>query len=158
LKCSGGKTPVIEMKPQVYQFGPIVKTLTALTALALIVIGVTGVMQAYTHLHGVAAQFGGCVLSMIPIAAALFGRPIVVRCQLTLHEDRLEYNGLMIDRVIRKTDVINALSQQEQTGMFSIFLTLASQPFKSLHIAVLGRMDDTISRWVDALPHIGAPQ
>ncbi len=150
--------PVIEMKPRVYQFGPIVKTLVTLAAFALVIIGVAGVMQAYTHLHGVAAQFGGCVLSMIPIAAALFGAPIVWRCKLTLHEDRLEYNGLMIDRVIRKSDVINALGKQEQTGMFSIFLTLASQPFKSLHIAVLGRMDDAISRWVDGLPHIRQPQ
>lgn len=150
--------PVIEMKPRVYQFGPIVKTLVALAALALIVIGIVGVMQAYTHLHGVAAQFGGCVLSMIPIAVALFGAPTIWRCKLTLHEDRLEYNGLMIDRVIRKSDVINALGKQEQTGMFSIFLTLASQPFKSLHIAVLGRMDDAISRWVDGLPHIRSPQ
>jgi len=150
--------PVIEMKPRVYQFGPIVKTLVALAALALIVIGVAGVMQAYTHLHGVAAQFGGCVLAMVPIAVALFGAPIVWRCKLTLHDDRLEYNGLMIDRVIRKSDVINALGKQEQTGMFSIFLTLASQPFKSLHIAVLGRMDDAMSRWVDALPHIRSTQ
>ncbi len=150
--------PVIEMKPRVYQFGPIVKTLVTLAAAALVIIGVAGVMQAYTHLHGVAAQFGGCVLSMIPIAVALLGAPIVWRCKLTLHEDRLEYNGLMIDRVIRKSDVINALGQQEQAGMFSIFLTLASQPFKSLHIAVLGRMDDAMSRWVDALPHIRSPQ
>jgi len=150
--------PVIEMKPRVYQFGPIVKTLVTLAALVLVVVGVAGVMQSYTHLHGVAAQFGGCLLSMIPIAFALFGAPIIWRCKLTLHEDRLEYNGLMIDRVIRKSDVINALGKQEQTGMFSIFLTLASQPFKSLHIAVLGRMDDAISRWVEGLPHIRAPQ
>ncbi|MBW8734838.1 MAG: hypothetical protein JF571_11145 [Asticcacaulis sp.] len=112
--------PVIEMKPRVYQFGPIVKTLVAVAALVLVVVGVAGVMQAYTHLHGVPAQFGGCLLAMIPIAVALFGAPVVWRCKLTLHEDRLEYNGLLIDRVIRKSDVINALGRQEQPGMFSI--------------------------------------
>ncbi len=144
--------------PRVYQFGPIVKTLLILAALTMLVSGVSGVAYAYTHAHGVLAQFGGCLLSMIPIAAALFGAPIVWRCKLTLSEDSLEYNGLMIDRVIRKSEVINALAQDDHNGMFSIFLTLASQPFKSLHIAVLGRWDDAVRGWVDALPHGGQQQ
>jgi hypothetical protein len=136
--------------PRVYRFGPIFKTLLVLTALAMIAIGVTGVMQSYAQLNGVPAQFAGILLSMIPIAAALFGAPMLWRCKLTLHEDRLEYNGLLIDTVIRKTDVINALSREPRFGVFSIFLTLAG---KSLHIAVLGPMDEAIRSWVAAVPH-----
>jgi hypothetical protein len=136
--------------PRIYTFGPIFKTLLVIISLAMIVIGVTGAMQSYTQLNSVGAQFAGVLLSMIPIAAALFGAPMLWRCKLTLFEDRLEYNGLLIDTVIRKTDVINALSREPRYGVFSIFLTLAG---KSLHIAVLGRMDEAIRSWVDALPH-----
>lgn len=141
------------MSPRVYQFGPIFKTLLIVGALALVAMGVWGVMQSYTHGHGVLAQFGGVLLSLIPIAAALFGAPMVWRCKLTLFEDRLEYNGLMLDATIRKADVIAALSPAPQYGMFSIFLTLAGQPFKRLHIAVLGHMDDALRSWVNTLPH-----
>jgi len=143
----------IHAKPRVYTFGPVFKTGLLLAAVALVAAGVWGIMNAYSHFHTIYGQVFGILLSLIPVAAALIGAPMVWRCKLTLHEDRLEYNGLLIDRVIRKSDVINALGKQEQTGMFSIFLTLASQPFKSLHIAVLGRMDDALAGWLGALPH-----
>jgi hypothetical protein len=139
--------------PRVYQFGPVFKSLIIAGALALIAIGVTGAMQSYTHMHGVVAQFGGILLSLIPIAAALFGAPMVWRCKLSLYEDRLEYNGLMIDAVIRKSDIIDSLMPAPQYGMFQIFLTLAGHPFKRLHLAVLGHMDEAFMRWVNGLPH-----
>lgn len=142
--------------PRTYQFGPVFKTLLVLASVAFIVSGVWGVMQSYIHMHGVVAQFGGIVASMVPIALALFGAPMVWRCKLTLHEDHLEYNGLVIDAVIRKADVLDALTPQPQYGIFQIFLTLAGHPFKRLHLAVLGRMDDTLSGWVSALPHTDA--
>ena len=141
------------MQPRVYTFGPIFKTLLVFGAFALIAIGVVGMMQSYTHGHGVLAQFGGILLSLIPVAAALIGAPMVWRCKLSLYEDRLEYNGLMLDATIRKADVIDALSPAPHYGMFSIFLTLAGQPFKKLHIAVLGHMDEALKGWVNALPH-----
>jgi hypothetical protein len=139
--------------PHVYQFGPVFKTFVIVAAVALIAIGITGAMQSYTHMNSVGAQFGGILLSMVPIAVALFGAPMVWRCKLTLHEDRLEYNGLIVDAVIRKSDVLEALTPAPQYGMFQIFLTLAGHPFKRLHLAVLGHMDDALERWVNALPH-----
>jgi hypothetical protein len=139
--------------PRVYQFGPVFKFLLLAGALALIVMGVTGAIQSYTHMHGAVAQFGGILLSLIPIATAVFGAPMVWRCKLSLYEDRLEYNGLVIDAVIRKSDIIDALTPEPQNGMFQIFLTLAGHPFKRLHLAVLGHMDDAMARWVNGLPH-----
>ena len=139
--------------PRVYQFGPVFKSLLAAGALALIAIGVAGAIQSYTHMQGPIAQFGGILISLIPIAAALFGAPMVWRCKLSLYEDRLEYNGLVMDAVIRKSDIINALTPAPQYGMFQIFLTLAGHPFKRLHLAVLGHMDDAVMRWVNGLPH-----
>ena len=143
----------IQAKPQVYQFGPVFKTGLVLASLALIAVGVWGAMNAYTHFHTVYAQFGGVVLSLIPIAAALFGAPMVWRCKLTLHEDRLVYNGLIMDAEILKSDVVDALTPTPHYGMFHILLTLVQHPVKRLHIAVLGRMDDALARWVGALPH-----
>ena len=139
--------------PRVYQFGPVFKALLIAGAVALIAVGVTGAIQSYTHMHGPVAQFGGILLSLIPIAAALFGAPMVWRCKLSLYEDRLEYNGLVIDAVIRKSDIIDALMPEPENGMFQIFLTLAGHPFKRLHLAVLGHMDDAMARWVNGLPH-----
>lgn len=139
--------------PRVYQFGPVFKSLLLAGALALIVMGVIGTIQSYTHMHGSLAQFGGIVVSLIPIAAALFGTPMIWRCKLSLYEDRLEYNGLVIDAVIRKADIIDALTPEPHYGMFQIFLTLAGHPFKRLHLAVLGHMDDALTRWINGLPH-----
>jgi hypothetical protein len=139
--------------PRVYEFGPVFKTLLLVSALALIAVGVTGAIQSYTLMQGPVAQFGGILLSLIPIAAALFGTPMVWRCKLSLYEDRLEYNGLVVDAVIRKSDIIEALTPEPHYGMFQIFLTLAGHPFKRLHLAVLGHMDDAVMRWVNGLPH-----
>jgi hypothetical protein len=139
--------------PRIYQFGPVFKSLVVAGALALIAIGVTGAMQSYQHMHGPLAQFGGILLSLIPIAAALFGAPMIWRCKLSLYEDRLEYNGLVIDAVIRKSDIIDSLMPAPQYGIFQIFLTLAGHPFKRLHLAVFGHMDDAVERWVNGLPH-----
>lgn len=140
-------------QPRVYSFGPIIKALVIIAATGLLAIGVWGSIYAYTHLHGVLAQFGGILLAMVPIALALFGGPVVWACRLCLYEDRLEYHGLMLDTVIRKADIIDALSPAPALGMFQIFLTLAGKPFKKLHIAVLGHRDETLTRWVNALPH-----
>ncbi len=139
--------------PRTYQFSPVFKTLLVLGSVLFIISGVWGIAESYTQMHGVVAQFSGIVASMVPIALALFGAPMVWRCKLTLHEDRLEYNGLVVDAVIRKADVLDALTPQPQYGMFQIFLTLAGHPFKRLHLAVLGRMDEALSGWVNALPH-----
>jgi len=141
------------MQPRIYQFGPVFKTLLVLTSLLFIASGIAGIMQSYLYAHGVVAQFGGILLSLIPIAIALFGAPVVWRCKLTLFEDRLEYNGLLIDRVIRKEEIREALSPAPRYGMFSVFLNVYGQPFKSLHIAVLGHVDDAFTGWVNGLPH-----
>jgi hypothetical protein len=143
----------IHVKPQVYQFGPVFKTGLVLASVAMVAAGIWGMANAYTHFHTVLGQFGGILLSLIPVAAALIGAPMVWRCRLTLHEDRLVYNGLVIDAVIRKSDVIDALTPAPHYGMFHILLTLVRHPVKKLHIAVLGRMDDALARWVGALPH-----
>ncbi len=143
----------IYTKPQVYQFGPIFKTGLVLASIGMIVAGVWIMMNAYSHFHTVYGQFGGILLGLIPVAAALFGAPMVWRCKLTLHEDRLVYNGLVIDAEIRKSDVIDALTSASDYGVFHILLTLVQHPVKKLHIAVLGRMDDALARWVGALPH-----
>src|SRR5215469_10948319 len=111
------KVHPIQAKPQVYQFGPVFKTGLVFASLALIAAGVWGAMNAYTHFHTVLGQFGGVVLSLIRIAAALFGAPMVWRCKLTLHEDRLVYNGLIMDAEILKSDVIDALSPTPHYGM-----------------------------------------
>ncbi len=140
-------------QPLVYSFGPIIKTLTVAAAIVLIAFGVWGVMNAYANLHGVGAQFGGVLLSMLPIALALFGAPMVWRCKLCLYEDRLEYTGLMLDAVIYKADIVEALTPAPHHGMFDIFLNVVGKPFKKLHIAVLGRRDETMTRWLNALPH-----
>ncbi len=137
---------------RVYQFGPIMKTLVVAGALGLIAAGVWGVMHSYLTMHGVLAQFGGCLLSMVPIAAALFGAPIVWQCRLALYEDRMEYHGLFLDISVARAEVVDVLSRDDHNGMFSIFLTLASQPLKRLHFAILGKMDDALARWVSAAP------
>ena len=59
----------------------------------------------------------------------------------------------VIDAEIRKSDVIDALTSASDYGVFHILLTLVQHPVKKLHIAVLGRMDDALARWVGALPH-----
>ena len=138
---------------QVYQFGPVFKTGLVIVSLALIAVGVWGMMNAYSHFHTVYGQFGGILLSLIPVASALFGAPMVWRCKLTLTEDSLVYNGLVIDAEIRKSDVIDAITPASHYGVFHILLTLVKNPVKKLHIAVLGRMDDALARWVGALPH-----
>jgi hypothetical protein len=138
---------------QVYRFGPAFKTGLVLASIALIVAGVWGMMNAYSHFHTVYGQFGGILLSLIPVATALFGAPMVWNCKLTLHEDRLVYNGLVIDAEISKSDVIDAITPAPHYGMFHILLTLVKHPVKKLHIAVLGRMDDALAHWVGALPH-----
>ncbi len=143
----------MEANPQVYQFGPVFKTGLVIASILMVAAGVWGMMNAYSHFHTVYGQFGGILLSLIPVAAALFGAPMVWRCKLTLHDDRLVYNGLVIDAEISKSDVIDALTPAPHYGMFHILLTLVQHPFKKLHIAVLGRMDDALARWVGALPH-----
>jgi len=143
----------IHAKPRVYSFGPVFKTGLVLASIALVAAGVWGMMNAYSHFHTVYGQFGGIFASLIPVAAALIGAPMVWRCKLTLHEDRLVYNGLIVDAEIRKSDVIDALTPAPNYGMFHILLTLARHPFKKLHIAVLGRMDDALAHWLGALPH-----
>ncbi len=137
---------------RVYQFGPIMKTLVVAGALGLIAAGVWGVMHSYLTMHGVLAQLGGCLLSMIPIAVALFGAPIVWQCRLALYEDRMEYHGLFLDISVNRAEVVDVLSRDDHNGMFSIFLTLASQPLKRMHFAILGKMDDALTRWVSAAP------
>ncbi len=143
----------IRTQPQVYQFGPVFRTGLVIASIALVAAGVWGMMNAYSHFHTVYGQFFGILLGLVPVAGALIGAPMVWRCKLTLHEDRLVYNGLVVDAEIRKSDVIDALAPAPHYGMFHILLTLARHPFKKLHIAVLGRMDDALARWVGALPH-----
>lgn len=138
---------------QVYQFGPLFKTGLVVVSVAMIAAGVWGMMNAYSHFQTVYGQFGGILLSLIPVAAALFGAPMLWRCKLTLHDDRLVYNGLVIDAEITKADVIDAITPAPHYGVFHILLTLVKHPVKKLHIAVLGRMDDALERWVGALPH-----
>ena len=140
-------------QPRVYQFGPVFKTVLVLASVALIAIGITGAAESYLLMPSLAGKAGGLLLSLVPIAVALFGAPVVWRCKLSLYEDRLEYNGLLIDRVIHKEEIREALSPTPRYGMFSVFLNVYGQPFKSLHIAVLGHVDDVFMRWVGGLPH-----
>ena len=142
-----------QTQPRVYQFGPVFKTLVVLAALGLIAIGIVGSAESYALMPTLAGKIMGVLLSLVPIAIALFGAPVVWRCKLSLYEDRLEYNGLLIDRVIHKEEIREALSPEPRYGMFSVFLNVYGQPFKSLHIAVLGHVDEAFTHWVGALPH-----
>lgn len=141
-------------KPRIYTFGPVFKTLLILTAVTLMALGLWGVMQAYTHGTSVLAQFCGVLLSLLPMALALIGTPMVWRCRLTLFDDHLEYRGLVMDAVIQRSEIRHALAPRQRFGLFWVFLILAEEPLKRLNIAILGRVDDTLSAWVKALPKV----
>ena len=133
---------------KVYSFGPGARLGLLIVGAVLVAAGVSGVAYAYEALHGLGAQFAGICLSLVPIALALFGVPAFWQCRLELYDDHLEYYGLLVSRVIRKADVQSALRPTPRFGMFSVILKLYGQPFKSVRIAILGRMDDAFSGWM----------
>ena len=143
----------VKAYPRIYQFGPLFKTLLILAGIALIGLGLWGEIKSYETLPDVGHQFFGILVSLLPMALALIGIPMLWQCKLSLYEDHLEYHGLLVHRVIRKADVQLALRPEPRYGMFSVILTLYGQPLKSIHIAVLGRMDDVFAGWVSALPN-----
>ncbi|MDI7773911.1 hypothetical protein [Asticcacaulis sp. EMRT-3] len=138
--------------PRVYQFSAAFKGLLVIGALALIVLGILGTADAYLYGGSLAAQFGGCLLALIPFSIALFVVPALWQCKLCLYEDHLEYNGLLVQRTIRKADIQRALRPTPRYGMFSVILTLYGQPFKRMRIAILGRADEALNRWMNGLP------
>jgi hypothetical protein len=81
--------------------------------------------------------------------------PALWRCKLVLYKQHLEYHGLLIDRTIRKQEIQNALRPEPRFGMFSVILRVYGQPFNKLHIAVLGRADDALNRWMKNVPTQG---
>lgn len=137
---------------RVYRFGPASKACLVAMAVALIAVGIAGVAESYLTLNGVAAQFGGILVAMIPLALALFGVPALWQCRLELYDDHLEYYGVFVRRVIRKADIKRALSPQPRFGMFSVIFTLYGQPLHSVRIAILGHMDDVFARWMGDVP------
>ncbi|ESQ84909.1 hypothetical protein AEAC466_07575 [Asticcacaulis sp. AC466] len=143
----------ISTATRIYRFGPAVRILTVVAAVGLIAAGIWEIANAFSAHNGVIQQFFGIVLGMVPVALALFGAPAVLRCQLEVHEDRLEYQGLLIEASIPRSAIVDALSPRESYGMFSLFLTVAGKPFKRLHIAILGKKDEAFERWYSDLPH-----
>lgn len=139
--------------PRIYRFGFAFKTFLLVASASLIVAGISGVGYAYSNFHGVPAQFAGILVGMLPIALALFGAPALWSCELKLHEDRLEYHGVMVDAVVRKADVLEAHRAPRAYGLESVFLTVAGRPFRKLHIALLGQRDHgAMASWIAGLP------
>lgn len=136
--------------PRIYQFGPVFKTLLLVASAGLIGLGIWGTASAYASGGDLEHRFTEMLLSLVPMAIALFGAPALWQCRLELYEDHLEYYGLLVRRVIRKADIQEALSEPRY-GMVSVILTLYGQPLKSVRIALLGKMDDGLARWVEGV-------
>jgi len=146
------KRTAVRTYPHTYQFSAGFKALLLVAAAVLVVLGVTGTAEAYLNGQTLAQQFTGCALSILPFIGALVIVPALWRCKLVLYKQHLEYHGLLIHRVIRKTEIQNALRPEPRYGMFSVILRVYGQPFKSLRIAVLGRADEVLARWMKNVP------
>lgn len=146
------RTQALRTYPHTYRFNVGFKVFLVVAALALVAVGIAGTAESYLYGPTLAAQFAGCVLSIIPIIGALIVVPALWRCKLVLYKQHLEYHGLLIDRTIRKQEIQNALRPEPRYGMFSVILRVYGQPFKSLRIAVLGRADDVLNRWMKNVP------
>lgn len=149
------KRTAVRTYPHTYEFSAGFKALLIVGAVALIALGVWGTAESYLNGRTVMAQFAGCALSIVPFIGALVVVPALWRCKLVLYKQHLEYHGLLIDRTIRRQEIQNALRPEPRFGMFSVILRVYGQPFKQLHIAVLGRADDALNRWMKNLPTQG---
>ncbi|MGN6421779.1 MAG: hypothetical protein ACTHLA_00560 [Asticcacaulis sp.] len=149
------KRTAVRTYPHTYEFSVGFKALLVVGALALIALGIWGTAESYLNGRTVMAQFAGCAFSIIPFIGALIVVPALWRCKLVLYKQHLEYHGLLIDRTIRKQEIQNALRPEPRFGMFSVILRVYGQPFNKLHIAVLGRADDALNRWMKNVPTQG---
>lgn len=131
-----------------YRFGIIVKSALFVAAMLQIVAGVILMANAYLAGDSVLTQFSGIVLGMIPVSIALFVIPVLWRCELRVYEDRLEYQGVLLDVAIpRKDIVVAATAPRPGFGMFDVSLEMINGPFRRLHLAIMARNDDRLTTW-----------
>ncbi|BBF82757.1 MULTISPECIES: hypothetical protein [Asticcacaulis] len=132
-----------------YRFGPVVKIALLSAALLQIVAGVLLMSQAYLAGGTVLQQFSGVVLGMIPVSIALFLTPVLWRCELRVYEDRLEYQGILLDIAIPRDHIVAAVAPRRGLGMFDVSLELVNAPFRRLHLAIMDRNEERLARWLN---------
>ncbi|MFT3996088.1 MAG: hypothetical protein QM667_01680 [Asticcacaulis sp.] len=133
-----------------YRFGPVVKAALLCAALLQIVAGIMLMANAYLSGGSLLTQFSGVVMGMIPVAVALFVVPVLWRCELRVYEDRLEYQGILLDIAIPREDIVAAAAAPRPGfGMFDLSLELINGPFRRLHLAIMSKNQDRLVNWFE---------
>ncbi|UDF05671.1 hypothetical protein [Asticcacaulis sp. AND118] len=132
-----------------YRFGLGVKSALVCAALLQIVAGVLLMSQAYMAGGTVMQQFSGVVLGLIPVAIALFVVPVLWRCELRVYEDRLEYQGVLLDIAIPREDIVAAAAPRRGMGMFDVSLELINGPFRRLRLAIMDKNEERLANWLN---------
>ncbi|MDC7685119.1 hypothetical protein PQU92_17690 [Asticcacaulis sp. BYS171W] len=133
-----------------YRFGPLVKTALFVAALLQIVAGIMLIANAYMAGGSVLAQFSGIVMGMIPVAIALFVVPVLWNCQLRVYENRLEYQGVLLNIAIPREDLVAvSAAPKPGFGMFGLTLELVNGPFHRLNLAIMSKNEDRVVNWFE---------